>query len=78
MRKTTREAAPSGAHLDQARELCRSGCREWVPWYKGRQGRTVYGCRIGRVPEKRDPQWYCRRFKPENRKETIDDDANSD
>ena len=61
-------AALSGAHLDLERELCTQGCRLWVPWYRGRKGKTVYGCRLGRIPEKRDGQWYCRRCKPKKQK----------
>ena len=58
--------ALSGTHLDRGRELCEQGCKEWVPWYRGRKGRMVYGCRIGRVPEKDNGQWYCRHRKPKN------------
>jgi len=77
MRTTTERQALSGAHLNPDRELCKQGCREWVPWYRGRKGKTVYGCRIGRIPEKRDPQWYCRRFKPGNSKEGVGDQTDS-
>jgi len=60
MRSTTKAAAPSGAYIDWDRELCKQGCEEWVPWYRGSKGKMVYGCRIGEVSRKLDGQWYCR------------------
>ncbi len=64
MRKMTREAALSGAHLDWDRELCKQGCSEWIPWYQDRKGKPVYGCRTGEIPEKSNSQWHCRHRKP--------------
>lgn len=58
-----REPAMRGANLDWNRELCKQGCREWIPWYRGKKGETVYGCRLGVIPEKRNEQWCCREHK---------------
>jgi len=59
-----REAALSGVDLDWDRKLCNQGCLEWIPWYQDKKGKTVYGCRIGLIPEKRNGRWYCRCRKP--------------
>ena len=58
-----KEGALSGSHLDWDRELCKQGCEEWIPWYEDRKGNTVYGCRLGVIPERRNGQWYCRQRK---------------
>lgn len=59
-----RERALSATHLGWERELCKKGCKEWIPWYKTKRGETVRGCRIGKIPEKRDERWYCHPRKP--------------
>lgn len=41
------------------RELCKKGCKEWIPWYRDKKGKVVYGCRFGLMPEKRKGKWYC-------------------
>lgn len=56
-----REAVLSGTDLDWARELCNQGCRDWVPWYQGKKGKTVYGCRLGLIPRRSSGRWYCPR-----------------
>ena len=58
-----KKAAITASRLDWDRELCKIGCKEWVPWYRSRNGNQVNGCRIGVIPEKRDGQWYCRQRK---------------
>jgi len=59
-----KKVALNGTDLDWNRELCREGCGEWIPWYKNRRGKTVNGCRIGVIPERRNGRWYCRYRKP--------------
>ena len=63
-----RERALSGTDLDWNRELCKLGCREWIPWYKNKKGETVYGCRLGLMPRRVNGQWACRSRKPVKRK----------
>lgn len=63
-----REPALSGTDLDGDRELCRQGCREWIRWYQDKKGKTVYGCRLGLIPEMRTGQWYCRQHKSRRQK----------
>jgi hypothetical protein len=58
-----KEAALSGSHLDWDRGLCKQGCEEWIPWYEDKKGETVFGCRIGEIPEKVNGQWVCRQRK---------------
>ena len=62
-----KEPALRATHLDWDRELCKRGCKEWIPWYKDRKGKTVYSCRLGLIPERNITQWYCRHRKPEKR-----------
>ncbi|NVM23453.1 MAG: hypothetical protein HWN68_16940 [Desulfobacterales bacterium] len=62
-----KEPALRATHLDWDRELCKKGCKEWIPWYKDRKGKTVYSCRLGLIPERNITQWYCRHRKPEKR-----------
>jgi len=57
--------AMRATHLDWDRELCQQGCKEWIPWYQDRKGKTVYGCRLGLIPEKGNGQWHCRQRKPQ-------------
>ena len=57
------KAALSGSHLDWDRKLCKQGCEEWIPWYKDKNGETVYGCRLGAIPERINTQWHCRYHK---------------
>jgi len=33
------------------RTIC-PGCQFWIPWYQGKKGETVYGCRLGMIPYK--------------------------
>lgn len=61
-----KKVALSGAGLDWDRELCNQGCLEWIPWYQNKEDKTVYGCRLGMIPERRIGQWYCRQRKPTN------------
>ncbi len=58
-----REPAMRATHLDWERQLCKQGCREWVPWYRNRHGKIVKGCRLGTIPEKSTGQWSCRHRK---------------
>lgn len=57
----------TATHLDWGRELCRQGCREWVPWYRNKKGKIVNGCRLGMIPQKVNGQWYCRQLKSKGR-----------
>jgi len=71
MIKPISKGALGGIQLDWERELCKQGCREWIPWYKNKKGKTVYGCRIGVIPEKNNGQRCCRHRKPKNRKDNV-------
>lgn len=66
-----KQAALSGADLDWKRELCNQGCREWIPWYENRKGKTVYGCRLGVIPRRRNGQSYCQQRKPRKPKRRL-------
>jgi hypothetical protein len=72
---TPKVTALSGSHLDWNRELCKQGCKDWIPWYKNRKGKTVYGCRLGCIPEKQNGQWYCRHHKQRKQKVISKDNA---
>ena len=61
-------AALSGSNLDWNRELCKQGCKEWIPWYKNKKDKIVYGCRIGEIPRKDNGHWYCSHRKRKRRK----------
>jgi hypothetical protein len=61
-------AALSGNNLDWERELCKQGCREWIPWYRNKKGKTVYGCRIGEIPRKDSGRRYCSHRKRKRRR----------
>lgn len=54
-----REAAMTATHLDWDREFCKQGCQEWIPWYRNKKGKIVYGCRIGEIPKKNCGQYHC-------------------
>jgi len=49
-----------GADLDWNRELCKKGCEEWIPWYRDKKGKVVYGCRVGEIPRWEINGWCCR------------------
>lgn len=66
-----RKQALSGTGLDWDRELCNQGCREWVPWYQGKKGQTVRGCRLGLIPRRDAGGWTCRQRKPTKQKEVT-------
>ena len=34
---------------EHQRDICPS-CRSWVPWYKDKKGKAVYGCQVGLIP----------------------------
>ncbi len=60
-----------GADLDWDRELCKKGCREWLPWYRDKKGKVVYGCRVGGIPRWEINGWCCREHKAKGSREVA-------
>ena len=58
-----RKSAMRTNRLDWDREFCKRGCEEWIPWYRGLKGKTVFGCRIGAIPRRANTHWYCQHQK---------------
>lgn len=63
-----REAAMRATNLDWNRELCKTDCKEWIPWYRDKKGKKVYGCRLGLIPKRSNGHWHCLHRKPRKRK----------
>jgi len=36
---------------EHRRDIC-PGCKLWVLWYRDEEGKPVYGCEIGKIPDR--------------------------